>query len=146
MSIELWILRQVLTSPQAIKGIPTCYIFSCPEGNPASPKPPFHALVPQGNSREPGLILVSATGQIRFWDSIGIGLAGGDNFVSSQVDGINYEEEVTNLIRVDVSVSIVSTWNPASLLQGPNIYPIDVVWHTLPHYSYFSGWQISPCY
>lgn len=60
--------------------------------------------MPQGNSREPGLVLVSATGQIRFWDSIGIGLAGGDNFISSQVDNMNYQEEVTNLIRVDVSL------------------------------------------
>ncbi|KAH9484254.1 Nucleoporin nup132 [Psilocybe cubensis] len=94
---------------QAIKGIPTCYIFSCPEDGSQTPKPPFHALVPQGSSREPGLILVSVTGQIRFWDSIGIGLAGGDNYISSQVENMNYEEEVTNLIRVDAQTYILST-------------------------------------
>lgn len=87
---------------KAIKGIPTCYIFSCPQDT-RSPRPPFHTLVPQGPSREPGLILVSAAGQIRFWDSIGIGLAGGDNYVASQLEDIEYDEEITNLIRADVS-------------------------------------------
>ncbi|KDR81643.1 hypothetical protein GALMADRAFT_239719 [Galerina marginata CBS 339.88] len=93
---------------QAIKGIPTCYIFSCPY-DPRTPRPPFHALAPQGPSREPGLILVSTSGQIRFWDSIGIGLAGGDNYVSYQLDDMEYDEEVTNLVRSDAQTYILST-------------------------------------
>ncbi|KAF8964670.1 hypothetical protein BDZ97DRAFT_1660027 [Flammula alnicola] len=93
---------------QAIKGIPTCYIFSCPQ-DLRSPRPPFHALVPQGLSREPGLILVSAAGHIRFWDSIGIGLAGGDNYVVSQLEDVEYDEEVTNLVRADAQTYILST-------------------------------------
>jgi len=59
--------------------------------------------VPQGTSREPGLILVSASGKIRFWDSIGIGLAGGESYIASQLEDMEYDEEVTNLIRADVS-------------------------------------------
>lgn len=62
---------------------------------------PFHALVPFGSQREPGLIVCSNIGQVRFWDSIGMGLAGGDNFsfsVLSLVEG----ENVTNLVRADV--------------------------------------------
>ncbi|CAA7271672.1 unnamed protein product [Cyclocybe aegerita] len=92
---------------QAIKGIPTCYIFSCPKDS--SLRPPFHALVPQGPSREPGLVLVSPSGKIRFWDSIGIGLAGGENFNASQLDDMEYDEEVTNLIRADAQTYILST-------------------------------------
>jgi len=85
---------------QAIKGIPTCYIFRCPI-DARDPRPPFHALVPQG-SREPGMILISHTGQIRFWDSIAIGLAGGENFAPSQLEDLEHGEEVTCFHRVDV--------------------------------------------
>jgi nuclear pore complex protein Nup133 len=86
---------------KALKGVPTCYIFACPQDN--SPRPPFHALLPQGSSREPGLILVSAGGKIRFWESIGIGLAGGDNFSASSLEDMEHDEVVTNLVRADVS-------------------------------------------
>ena len=99
-----YILLEVILigSCKAIKGIPTCYIFSCPQDT-RSPRPPLHTLVPQGSTREPGLILVSTDGQIRFWDSLGIGLAGGENYASSQLKDMEYDEEVTNLVRADVS-------------------------------------------
>ena len=64
----------------------------------------FHALVPYGQQREPGLIICSYVGQVRFWDSIGMGLAGGENF-SSYALPINDEEMITALTRVDVSNS-----------------------------------------
>jgi nuclear pore complex protein Nup133 len=48
--------------------------------------------------------LVSAAGSVRFWDSIGIGLAGGENYSSSDLNDMEYDEEVTNLIRADVSL------------------------------------------
>lgn len=85
---------------KALKGVPTCYIFACPQDT--SSRPPLHALVPQG-SREPGLILVSVGGKIRFWENIGIGLAGGDNFTASMLEDVEHDEEVTNLVRADVS-------------------------------------------
>ncbi|KAF9265417.1 methyltransferase type 11 [Marasmius fiardii PR-910] len=91
----------------AIKGIPTCYILPCPwDYNQTSP--PFHCLVPYSSGREPGLILVSTIGEIRFWDSIGIGLAGGDRYTTTQL-GITSEELVTNLIRVDQQTYVAST-------------------------------------
>ncbi|KAK1236521.1 hypothetical protein PQX77_000214 [Marasmius sp. AFHP31] len=91
----------------AIKGIPTCYILPCPwDYNQTSP--PFHCLVPYGSGREPGLILVSTTGEIRFWDSIGIGLAGGDRYTTTHL-GLTSEELVTNLIRVDQQTYAAST-------------------------------------
>ena len=64
--------------------------------------------MPQGSAREPGLILVSPAGQVRFWDSIGMGLAGGDNFVQAQLEDIEYDEEVTNLVRLNVSLLSVN--------------------------------------
>jgi len=48
------------------------------------------------------LILVSAAGLVRFWDSIGIGLAGGENYSSSNLNDMENDEEVTNFIRADV--------------------------------------------
>ncbi|PPR00501.1 hypothetical protein CVT24_005524 [Panaeolus cyanescens] len=89
---------------QTIKGIPTCYIFPCPPGYQL----PFHALVPQ-SQREPGLILVSSTGLIRFWDSVASGLAGGENFLTSQLEDFEIDESVTNLIRVDAQIYLIST-------------------------------------
>ncbi|KNZ71793.1 Nucleoporin [Termitomyces sp. J132] len=92
---------------QALKGTPTCYIFSCPrESNQL--QPPFHALIPHSTSREPGLILLSVGGTIRFWDSIGIGLAGGDRYITVQLDVVP-GEFITNLLRSDSQTYIAST-------------------------------------
>ncbi|KAI0831351.1 hypothetical protein BC628DRAFT_1311430 [Trametes gibbosa] len=94
---------------QALTGTPTCYIFSCPrEADPPPMATPFHALVPFGLQREPGLIVCSNIGQVRFWDSIGMGLAGGDNFSSSLLP-LAQSENVTNLVRADSQTFIAST-------------------------------------
>lgn len=63
---------------------------------------PYHALVPYGPSREPGLILLSMTGEIRFWDNIGIGLAGGDHYTLTLLELVGLEY-ISNFIRADVS-------------------------------------------
>jgi nuclear pore complex protein Nup133 len=83
---------------QALKGTPTCHIFACPMENVC----PYHALVPYGPSREPGLILLSVKGEFRFWDSIGIGLAGGEHYSSTLLDLVG-SEYISNFIRADVS-------------------------------------------
>ncbi|KAI0797979.1 hypothetical protein C8Q75DRAFT_801881 [Abortiporus biennis] len=94
---------------QALTGTPTCYIFSCPQETTAlSLTTPFHALVPYGNSREPGLILMSSSGHIRFWDSLGMGLAGGEHYVSLNL-GLQDQELATNLTRADPQTYIVSS-------------------------------------
>ncbi|KAK0204765.1 hypothetical protein DFS33DRAFT_1322617 [Desarmillaria ectypa] len=95
---------------QAIRGTPTCYIFRCPEDYKQT-SPPFCGLIPYssyGTAREPGLILMSPSGEIRMWDSIGIGLAGGDHF-SSVTLSLSPDEFVTNLVRVDPQTYIAST-------------------------------------
>ncbi|TFK76396.1 hypothetical protein BDN72DRAFT_755585 [Pluteus cervinus] len=93
---------------QAVKGTPTCYIFSCPQEPNAPQASPFHAFVPFGTEREPGLILVSVHGEVRFWDSIGIGLAGGANYSTSELD-LGEGEQVTKFIRSDVKTYLVAT-------------------------------------
>ncbi|KAH7921734.1 hypothetical protein BV22DRAFT_1095926 [Leucogyrophana mollusca] len=80
---------------------PTCYIFACPPG----PSAPLHALVP---AREPGLILLAPTGQLRFWVAIGIGLAGGDHFFSTSLDLLQ-NEYVSTLVRANPQTYIAST-------------------------------------
>ncbi|KAJ7632668.1 hypothetical protein FB45DRAFT_978375 [Roridomyces roridus] len=92
---------------QAVKGTPTCYIFACPQDYDRS-DPPFHELVPYTSTREPGLILVSLSGQVRFWDSIGIGLAGGQNYSTADL-GLSSDEVVTNFLRADAQTYILST-------------------------------------
>ncbi|KAI0035097.1 hypothetical protein K488DRAFT_44136 [Vararia minispora EC-137] len=92
---------------QALTGAPTCYIFPCPADRVVR-NPPFHAFVPRTNLREPGLILMSPTGEIRFWDNIGIGLAGGDHYFKAVLD-LKAGETATSLIRSDPQTYVVST-------------------------------------
>ncbi|KAG5645239.1 hypothetical protein DXG03_006656 [Asterophora parasitica] len=92
---------------QALRGTPTCYIFSCPQ-DPEQFHPPFHALIPYGASREPGLILLAQDGVVRFWDSIGIGLAGGDHYATIKLN-LSQGESVTNLVRSDPQTYVAST-------------------------------------
>jgi hypothetical protein len=127
---------------KARKGVPTCYIFSCPQDY-RSPRPPLHALVPQGPSREPGLILISPAGQIRFWDSISMGLAGGDNFIASQIEEMDEEEEVTNLVSADVCCCIKFLRTISYQLEGVNIYSFHIFRATLPPSSLLDQWETS---
>ncbi|EIW85147.1 hypothetical protein CONPUDRAFT_70040 [Coniophora puteana RWD-64-598 SS2] len=91
---------------QSPKGSPTCYIFSSPgEGSNSCP---FHALVPFGATREPGLVLLAPHGELRFWESISNGLAGGDHFSTSQLS-LEVDEYITNLTRVDPQTYVAST-------------------------------------
>ncbi|THG99186.1 hypothetical protein EW026_g3129 [Hermanssonia centrifuga] len=94
---------------QALTGTPTCYIFACPQDLVRlSMDTPFHILVPFGSSREPGLILMSPGGTAHFWDSLGMGLAGGEYSSKSSL-GLSSEERVTKLIRADPQTYILST-------------------------------------
>ncbi|TFK55057.1 hypothetical protein OE88DRAFT_1674600 [Heliocybe sulcata] len=92
---------------QALTGTPTCYIFACPLDYVLGTTP-LHCLVPFGSGREPGLILISSSGETRFWDSIASGLAGGEHFVSIQL-GLSTGETVTTLTRADAVTYIAST-------------------------------------
>ena len=86
-------------------GSPTCYIFQCPTDSLRSPAP-FSSLVPYAVDREPGLILLSPGGEFRFWDSIGLGLTGGEVTSSSDLE-LTEGETVTRFLRAEVNSHIL---------------------------------------
>ncbi|KAG2031047.1 hypothetical protein BDR03DRAFT_1032191 [Suillus americanus] len=89
----------------------TCYILPCPPSCQDYAQPlsaPFHALVPSRSRSEPGLVLLSIRGDIRFWDSITSGLAGGGSFESINLE-LGEGEYTSGLLRVDGQIYIAST-------------------------------------
>lgn len=91
---------------QRSHGSPTCYIFPTPgqrDGGASASHLllPNVSLIPYGSSREPGLLMVSSTGEIRLWESINAGLAGADQFYSSVVS-VSAGEYVSNMYRCEV--------------------------------------------
>jgi len=128
---------------QALKGVPTCYIFACPQSHHGIP--PLHCLVPYGAGREPGLILLSSSGEARVWDSIGIGLAGGSHYSTIQLD-IPMDEIVTTFVRADVSAllkaSIFCHAEP-TMSTVSDIRSINVFRHPFPPSILLCWWQTS---
>lgn len=117
---------------QALKGIPTCYIFACPWDQTCT-DPPFHGLFPHGPlSSEPGLVLISHSGEIRFWDNIGIGLAGGEHYSKTNL-GLTDGELVTDLLRADVSAgSKTLIYPPCLRSKAANICSVYILWISVP--------------
>ena len=106
----------------------------------------FHALVPYGLQREPGLIICSYAGHVRFWDSIGMGLAGGENF-SSYALPIPEEEIVTTLTRADVrKLPVYSEVDKLKRLVSlaTDICCINICREVIPPYHDIVGWQVPP--
>jgi len=69
----------------------------------ASPQTlPLASLVHYGSMREPGLILVSRSGELRLWESIGVGLSGAEGFATTQLPLLP-DEEVLGVHHCDVS-------------------------------------------
>ncbi|KAG0146483.1 hypothetical protein CROQUDRAFT_671107 [Cronartium quercuum f. sp. fusiforme G11] len=76
--------------------LPTCYVFPCPISrtesvlvNTLAPLP-LACLISHSSSsthtrREPGLLLVSPTGELRVWDSLSLALSGVDKYATVQV-------------------------------------------------------------
>jgi nuclear pore complex protein Nup133 len=61
------------------------------------------AFVQYGSLREPGLLLLSSTGELRFWGSISVGLSGAEGFFTAQLT-LQLGESVVALNRVEVSI------------------------------------------
>lgn len=111
-------------SPQALTGTPTCYIFACPQDiEPLPMDTALHALVPYGQTREPGLLLLSPGGILHFWDSLAMGLAGGEPSERSSLT-LSSDERVTTLTRADVRIfrmSFVNESNITSVTPAANV-------------------------
>lgn len=81
---------------------------------------------------------------MRFWDSIGIGLAGGDHFSTTNL-GLDSGDLVTNFIRADVSLLLLT--GDSTLTTAPaasNIPRIHKLRPPLPYYPHLNRWQIPP--
>ncbi|EJD52940.1 hypothetical protein AURDEDRAFT_110780 [Auricularia subglabra TFB-10046 SS5] len=91
----------------------TCYLFPTPGLSARATAPthltlPVASLVHYGPLREPGLILISKTGELRFWESIGVGLSGAEGFAAQQIP-LQVGEEIVALHRCDHLVHVASS-------------------------------------
>ncbi|KAG8764279.1 hypothetical protein FRC11_005083 [Ceratobasidium sp. 423] len=91
-------------------GSPTCYIFPTPRETKDVTHTllPNVSLIPYGASREPGLLIVSTTGEIRIWESINAGLAGAEHFYTTSAS-LSGREYVSSLYRCEASFYILAT-------------------------------------
>lgn len=86
---------------------PTVYAFPAPQPtrSPLATVPP--ALAAFYGTGDPGLILVSATGELRFWENMGLALSNVQRYQSLQLSlGDDFAER---LWKLDASTFIVST-------------------------------------
>lgn len=86
---------------------PTCYTFALSSSSVttsaiAIQSLPFCGLVPRRSGREPGLVLVYPSGQVRFWDGVEASLTGADRMQSLSIP-VGYEETVSEFVRLEVS-------------------------------------------
>lgn len=104
---------------------------------------PLHGLIPYGPSREPGLILASAGGTIHFWDSLGMGLAGGERAFKVSL-GLAQDERVTTLTRADVSglvLLMVLSSRVFSPVLATDVHSLHLRRPSLPSGFVSSWWQ-----
>lgn len=78
----------------------TCYIFPNPS-TPGRNDAPYASFVPYRSSQEPGLILCSENGAVRYWDNVSLGLTGGETYRALQL-GLATGERVLRMTRADV--------------------------------------------
>lgn len=114
---------------QTLLGMPTCHIFPC-AANTSTLSSPFVCLPSLGPSREPALLLLSTAGEIRFWNSIGMGLTGGDHWDASFLD-LNEDEFVTSFTKARVS-HMLSLYNQ-KFSNLCIVKHVAVIFHSIHH-------------
>lgn len=86
---------------------PTVSVFPAPQPTRTHLATVPPALAAFYGSTEPGLLLVSATGEVRFWESMGLALHNVQRFQSLQLDvGMDFAER---LCKIDAANFIVTT-------------------------------------
>jgi len=83
-------------------------------------------LCPYSSSREPGLILASQSGEVWFWNNIGAGLAGGEQYSKILLE-LQPNEIVNSLTRLDVRSSNTA-FISAQISSASNIRYINLHW------------------
>ncbi|RXK40460.1 hypothetical protein M231_02293 [Tremella mesenterica] len=90
---------------------PTCYTFPAPrssQGHGASAPPVISALYHGSNGSEPGMILVSPTGEMRIWESMNLALANVDRFQRVELE-LEQDDFVQKIWEISSSTLIVTT-------------------------------------
>ena len=113
---------------QELVGTPTCYIFPCPVD--PSQAAPLYTFVPYSSSREPGLILASQSGEVWFWNNIGVGLAGGEQYSKVLLE-LQSNEIVNSLTRLDVRPSNIA-FISAYVSSASNLRYFNLSWALVP--------------
>ncbi len=86
---------------------PTVSVFPAPQPTRSHMATVPPALAAFYGSTEPGLLLVSATGEVRFWESMGLALHNVQRFQSLQLDvGLDFAER---LWKLDEATFVVTT-------------------------------------
>lgn len=84
---------------------PICYSFSVPSSSGSSSSPmslPFCALVPRSSGHEPGLMIISQSGRLAFWNSV---VSSGADAGQELAIALGAGETITALQQCQVSVS-----------------------------------------
>ncbi|BEI95350.1 hypothetical protein CcaverHIS631_0102990 [Cutaneotrichosporon cavernicola] len=86
---------------------PTVSVFPAPQPTRSHMATVPPALAAFYGTTEPGLLLVSATGEVRFWESMGLALHNVQRFQSLQLDvGLDFAE---HLWKIDEATFVVTT-------------------------------------
>ncbi|EPQ30426.1 uncharacterized protein PFL1_01952 [Pseudozyma flocculosa PF-1] len=100
---------------------PTCFTFDIPESSSSS----MHStddlaqcgLIPRSAAREPGIVLVTPSGQVRFWEGISASMAREDLAQTIQVS-LNPQETVMEMQRLDDFAFVLATSQARMLKLG----------------------------
>ncbi|KAL7410733.1 Non-repetitive/WGA-negative nucleoporin C-terminal-domain-containing protein [Mrakia frigida] len=85
---------------------PTLYAFPVPATSALC----HSQLVRHPGGREPGVLVVSPQGEVRFWEGVSQALVGGgERFVSGEVSGLGDDEEVMDIKEVEPGLYILTT-------------------------------------
>jgi nuclear pore complex protein Nup133 len=105
----------------------TCYVFPVPQPEGLSLAAavfaplPFGSLVNYGSDRDPGFLLVSSTGQVRFWEGINMALSGADKFHSIAIY-LSAGELVKSMVSLQVRLFIL--FQGFTLKNKPSARPL----------------------
>ena len=90
---------------------PTCFTFPAPipsYGHAASQPPVLAALYTGASSGEPGMILISTTGHVRFWETMSLALANVERYQSMKLE-LGDDDLAQRIFKIDVS-ALTCTW------------------------------------
>ncbi|GFZ42386.1 hypothetical protein JCM24511_00101, partial [Saitozyma sp. JCM 24511] len=111
VGVELGEMWMGVNGTQRTQSSPTCYPFPAPPpSRPQSGVPPpiLAALYVSSNNSEPGVILLSPTGELRFWDSMSLALANVERYQVVQLE-LGSDDYAERIWHVEGNVFVITT-------------------------------------